>query len=102
MDSTVFSLVRGFFLALLVPCWASGQIAWVRGNRLDESSVADEKRYEEKIVEEQNCSCSSRSSLGDKVRRWIDEVVDRDHFGDHICAVTDKAKEDDRYDPCDP
>ena len=102
MTSIEAFFASGFFLALQIPCFASGYVARVRDDRLDKSRVADEKRNEEEIVEEQNCSSRSRSRLYEKVWRGIDEVVYRDHFCDHICAVPNKANEDDGYNSRDP
>jgi hypothetical protein len=101
-SSIVFLAARNFFLAFLVPCCASGYEPRVRDDRLDKASVADEKRYDKEIVEQQDCSSRSRSRLYKEVWRRVDEVVYPDHFCDHICAVTDETNEDDRYDSCDP
>lgn len=94
---TVFSISCGF-LVLLMPCCASVHVTRVCDDRLDESSVANKKWYDEKIVEEQNGNSRSRPRLHKKIWRGSDEVVYSDHLCDSICAVTDDANQDDRYD----
>lgn len=64
--STVLWISRCFFMAFLVPCWPSLHVARVRDDRLDESSVADQKGYDEEIVEEQDGSSRTRSRLHEK------------------------------------
>ena len=75
-----------FFLALLVPSGASRYVAGVCGDGVKEANVADEERYEEDVVKEEDCCCRSRS-WSYKVWGRIDEIVNCDHFGDHVCAV---------------
>lgn len=82
--------------SLLVPRCGSGHVARVHGDGLNEPGIANENEDHEKVVENQNGGSRSGSRLYEKVGCRIDEVVDGNQFGDHICAVSDEGGKDER------
>lgn len=82
----MFLASLSLFFALLIPCSGSRYVAGVGGDGVKEANVANEKRDEQDVVEEEDCSSRSGSWL-DQLWGRLNEIVDCDHFGDHVCAV---------------
>ena len=95
-------VLGGFFLALLVPCCTSGYVTRVCSDGMKKASIAYKERYEEEVVEEEYRCSRSRAGSYKKAGGRTDEIVNCDHFRDHIGAVTDEAEEDEWYDSGDP